>query len=227
MRRILDSIWGALQIGVHLVLGPALRRWRTRWGASDEELRRTLPGDELVPHPRWSYTRAITIRAPRSAVWPWLVQIGQRRGGFYSYEALENLVGCDIHNVRELRPELQRLQVGDTVRMHRSGYGPRVTHLEPERSLVLGGPPDADGSRITWSFHLLDGPPGTVRFVERGRHQPGRGALARLLVGPYLVEPISFVMSRKMLRTIRALAETRAAPLPAVRTSQGSVTGSW
>ena len=210
MRKILESPWGALQIGVQLALGPALHRWRTRWGAADDEIRRPLPGDELVPHPRWSYTHAITIRAPRSAIWPRLAQLGQGRGGFYSYEGLENLVGCDIHNVLELRPELQGLRLGDTVRLHRSGYGPAVTRLDPERALVLGGAPDTNGSRMTWSFHLLDGPRGTVRLIERGRHQPGRGALARFLVGPYLVEPISFGMCRKMLRTIRRLAE--AAP---------------
>src|SRR5215207_10405172 len=122
MRRILDSIWGAIQIAFHLALGPVLHRWRTRWGATPEEIRRPLLGDVLVSSPDWSYTHAITIDAPRSAVWPWLLQLGQGRGGFYSYEALENLIGCDIHNVPELRPALQDLHEGDVVRMHSSGF---------------------------------------------------------------------------------------------------------
>jgi hypothetical protein len=210
MRTILETLWGAVQIGSHLLLGPVLHRWRTRWGAKAEELELRLPGDELVPEPDWSFNHAITIDAPRSAVWPWLMQLGQGRGGFYTYQGLENLAGCGIRNVLEVRPELQRLEVGDTVRMHRSGFGPKVTLIEPERALVLGGPPEADGTRATWAFYLLDGPEETTRLLERGRHKPGRGLAARLGFGPYLIDPIGFVMSRKMLRTIKGLAEAGA-----------------
>jgi hypothetical protein len=75
-----------------------LRPWHIRWGATDDELARPLPGDEIVPRPRKWSTRAITIDAPAEVVWPWLVQIGQGRGGLYSYDWLENLAGCDIHS---------------------------------------------------------------------------------------------------------------------------------
>jgi hypothetical protein len=207
MAPALPSLWGAVQIAFHLGTGPLLHRWRTRWGATADEVRRRLPGDELVPSPAWGYDRAITIRAPRAAVWPWLVQLGQDRGGFYSYEALENLFGCDIHNVEEIRPDLQRLQVGDVVRMHASGVGAAVSIVEPERALVLGGPPDVAGSRATWGFHLFDAPDGGTRLLERGRCAPGRGLGARLAFGPFLIDPIGFVMSRRMLRTIKRLAE--------------------
>jgi hypothetical protein len=91
----LEGIEGAFLIGVHLVLGPLLRPRRIKWGATDDETRQTLPGDALVPQPKWSYTQANTIGASATEIWPWLVQIGQGRGGFYSYEWLENLVGCD------------------------------------------------------------------------------------------------------------------------------------
>jgi hypothetical protein len=209
MRKLVDSAWAALQIGFHLLLGPVLHRRRTRWGATNEEIDLALPGDALVPAPTWKYDHAITIDAPRSAVWPWLVQLGQKRGGFYSYEGLENLAGCDIDNVTEIRPELQRLAVGDTIRMHASGYGPPVAILERERALVLGGGVQPDGSRTTWSFHLLDAEGGRTRLLERGRSQVGKGLLAKLGGGPYLIDPIGFVMSRKMLRTVKALAEAR------------------
>jgi hypothetical protein len=203
----LQSAWGALQIGVQLLLGPVLHRWRTRWGASPAELARRLPGDELVEAPDWWYDHAITIEAPRAVVWRWLVQLGQGRGGFYSYQGLENLVGCGIENVEEIRPELQTLEPGDTVRMHASGFGPPVTVLEPERALVLGGPPDRDGSQATWAFHLLDGPHGSTRLLERGQGKAGRGLLAKLGYGPWLMDPVGFVMSRKMLATLKRLAE--------------------
>lgn len=213
---------GALQIASQLALGPVLHGRRTRWGATPEEVRRGLPGDEFVPEPAWSYTHAITIDAPRSAVWPWLVQLGQGRGGFYWYEELENLAGCDIHNVYELRPELQRLEVGETVRVHKSGFGPKVTYIEPERALVLGGPPELDGSLATWGFYLLDGPEGTTRLLERGRYKPGRGFVAKLGFGPHLTEPIGFIMSRRMLRTIKRLVEESSPPAPVPDTGPDS-----
>lgn len=210
MRKLFESAWGATQIALHLLFGPPLHRWRTRWGATPEEIGCTLPGDELIRQPEWTYNHAISILAPRSEVWPWIVQVGQRRGGFYSYEGLENLIGCDIHNVLEIRPELQRLEEGSVVRMHASGFGPPVAYLETERALVLGRPPDANGSGATWAFYLFDSPDGTTRLLERGRGVAGRGILAKLGWGPYLMDPIGFVMSRKMLRTIRRLAEESA-----------------
>jgi hypothetical protein len=89
----------------------------------------------------------------------------------------------------------------------RSGFGPPVTRIEPERALVLGGPANENGSQSTWAFHLLDGPRGTTRLLERGRGLPGKGVCEKLGFGPYLLDPIGFVMSKKMLRTIKELVE--------------------
>ena len=208
MRGLIESISGAAQIVGHLLLYPLLRGWRRRWGTTEEERTLRLPGDELVPEPKWTYSHAVSIGAPRSEVWPWLVQVGQGRGGFYSYEGLENLVGCQIRSVFEIRPELQQLHVGERIVLHgRSGFGPEVVRLEPGRALVLGGPPNEKGSQATWGFHLLDGPNGTTRLLERGRHVAGRGLGEKLGFGPYLMDPIGLVMSKKMLRTIKRLAE--------------------
>jgi len=208
MHKLIESISGASQIAAHVLLYPLLRGWRRRWGSTEQERALRLPGDELVAEPQWIYDHAVTIDAPRSAVWPWLVQLGQGRGGFYTYEWLENLVGCQIHNVLEIRPELQDLRVGDTIITHgRSGFGPPVTRIEPERALVLGGPPNENGSQSTWAFHLIDGPGRTTRLLERGRGVAGKGLREKLGFGPYLLDPIGFVMSKKMLRTIKKLVE--------------------
>lgn len=123
-------------------------------------------------------------------------------------------MGCGIHNVWEVRPELQRLSVGDTIRLHANGYGPPVAIIDPERALVLGGPPDSNGSGATWSFYLLDGPAGSTRLLERGRNKAGKGIVGKLAFGPYLIDPIGFVMSRKMLRTIKRLAESSPTATP-------------
>jgi hypothetical protein len=208
MRKYFDAVVGGVLIAINLALGPFLHRWRTRWNATKDEVKEPLPGDDIVKAPTWTYTHAITILAPRAAVWPWLVQIGQNRGGFFSYEVLENLVGCNIHNVLQLRREFQELHAGDQVRMHANGFGPSVAILDPERALVLGGPPDASGSQATWGFYLLQTEDGVTRLIERGRHAVGKGILAKLGFGPYLLDPIGFVMSRRMLKTVKRLSES-------------------
>lgn len=89
-----------------------VRPWYLQWGATDDEARRPLPGDEIVRNAAGQETRAITIEASADRVWPWLAQIGQDRGGFYSYDLLENLVGCEMPTEDYLRPEKQSWQLG-------------------------------------------------------------------------------------------------------------------
>ncbi len=95
-----------------------IRPWHMRLGATDAEVDRTLPGDHYIAHPRATATHVITINASAAEIWPWLVQIGQARGGFYSYDWLENLFGCDIRNADRILPEFQHLEVGDGVKLH-------------------------------------------------------------------------------------------------------------
>ena len=106
-------------LGVTAVAGTAiaLRPWFMHWGDKDSGSRRSWPGDELTPHPVSTATRAVTIHAPADRIWPWLVQIGQDRGGFYSYTWLENLAGARMKNASKILPEAQKRKVGDTVWM--------------------------------------------------------------------------------------------------------------
>jgi hypothetical protein len=118
----------------------ALRPWHTRWSAADDEVQKHLPGDELAPNGA-GCNHAISIHAPVSEVWKWLVQIGQDRAGFYSYTWLENLFLCDMHNADRIVPEWQRLQK-DSVRLaSKKVYGDipllRVVGIEPEHYLIL------------------------------------------------------------------------------------------
>ncbi len=116
-----SAMWGAAAIAYNLVGSPWLREGFNRWGASREEWLAEMPGDELVPDPVLLSTRAVTIESPPEAVWPWVAQIGQGRGGLYSYDALENLVGLDIHSLDMLLPEDQRVGQGDLVRLGKPG----------------------------------------------------------------------------------------------------------
>ena len=178
-----------------------------RWGASSGEREAPLPGDDLVVTPDLTATRAITVHAPASQVWPWIAQLGQGRGGFYSYDFLENLAGCDIHSADRIIPEWQDIKIGDEVRLAPAA-ALNVAAVERGRSLVLRGgvtlattPPPYD---FTWAWVLRDQPDGTTRLLLRERYRYTR-PWARLLVEP--VEAVSFVMSQKTLRGIRDRAE--------------------
>jgi hypothetical protein len=223
---VAEGIEGALLIGANLILWPLLRRWRLGWGATEDEIRRTLPGDELVPQPKWLYTQAITIRAPAGQVWPWLAQMGQGRGGFYSYEWLENLVGCDIHNADRIIPEFQNLQVGDGVRLAPQMPDFPVVIVEPCRAIVLHGdtrlgsvPVPASSAKgdyfaTTWGFYLVPRDDDATKLIARFRSDYNDKFANAMMYGPPLVEPISCVMQRKMLLGIKQRVET------AVRKSQ-------
>lgn len=209
-RRILDaaeSVGAAITIAGELAASPLRRRRRLRWGATDEEVTRTLPGDDVIPSPRWQYTRAIGVDAPAGAVWPWLAQLGRQRAGFYSYTALENAVGCRLRPLEHLDWTRPPLTVGDEVALHPKAPPLPVLVAEPPHHLVLGGMASPTAGQV-WGFHVLDRSPASCRLLIRGRGVNGPTLPERLFFGPLLMEPITFVMERKMLRTIKHLAES-------------------
>ena len=123
----------------------ALRPWHLRWGTTDEELAASLPGDAICPDTAAQVTHAITINAPPEKVWPWILQIGQDRGGFYSNTFLENIVGCEMRNTGHIVPEWQNREVGDTVWFatpkHFGGQAKMIAAIvEPQRAMVLATP---------------------------------------------------------------------------------------
>ena len=144
-------VGGALLPWVYFLL---VRPWHLNWSVTEEEAHRPLPYDHLVPRPIAQITHAISINAPTEEVWKWLVQLGQGRGGLYSYDWLENLADLEMHSTEEIVPELQGLEVGDLVRLapERMGAeaGLRVAAMEPGRALVLHQPADpTPGDRAT------------------------------------------------------------------------------
>ena len=107
-----------------------VRPWHLRWGAQPGDEERELPGDELPPEDGSQILHAVTIDAPVEEVWPWLAQLGQDRGGFYSCGWLENLAGCEMQNANRIHPEWQHRELGETVNLHPAG-GLRVSMFEP------------------------------------------------------------------------------------------------
>jgi hypothetical protein len=196
------TLGGAVAVGVGFVRGRYLR-----WGATDEELDALLPGDDLVSHADVTATRAVTVRAGVADVWPWIAQLGQGRAGFYSYDFLENLVGCEIHSADQIVPGWQSIDVGAEVKLHPE-VGLVVAMVEPGRALVLrGGVPIGKMLApydFTWAFVVCEQSDGATRLVVRERYGYSHW-WAGLIVEP--AELISFVMSQRMLRGIRARAE--------------------
>jgi hypothetical protein len=189
-------------------------RGRTGFGrplrlrATEDEVQGALPGDDLIPDADVTSTRAITIGRAADGVWPWIAQLGQTQGGFYSYDWLENLVGCHIHNADHIVPEWQQPKVGDDVQLA-PDVPLTIAVAEAGRALVLqGGMPSRGSSSppldFTWAFSLRDQPDGTTRLLVRERYAYRRW-WTRFVVAPTAV--ISSVMSRKMLLGIRDRAE--------------------
>ncbi|MBW2376720.1 MAG: hypothetical protein JRF55_12140 [Deltaproteobacteria bacterium] len=210
---VLAALEGAGLIAWHLVATPFVGRKRLHWGTREAEATDPLPGDELVPDPKWSYTLGTDVAAPPEAVWPWIAQIGQRRGGFYSYQTLENLVGCRIRNTTEILPEYQHPEVGEKVYLHPTAPPLRIEIVDPPHALVLfGSPADVAAEQswgvTTWQFIVRPGSVGKSRLLTRGRNDFSPGWATRLAFGRFPIEPIDFVMSRKMLLEIKRLAET-------------------
>jgi hypothetical protein len=189
---------GAVAVAYQLLL----RRPVLNWGATGAEARATLPGDELLEDADGVATRAITIDAPAAAVWPWIAQMGPApRGGAYTYDWIENVLGLDMHSVDRVLPEYRHPEVGDTL-----GYGTncmRTERVEPERVLSTRS---QDGNWV-WSF-ILSEQDGRTRLISRNRFRlPSLTAR----IGMLPMEPASLLMERKMLHGIKQRAEILAA----------------
>lgn len=217
-RDVLSGAGGAA-IMATAFLSSFLRPLRSHWGVSDVVAARDYPGDELVDKPRWSWTHGIEIAAPAARVWPWIGQLGADRGGFYSYQWLENLAGCDLRNAERVHPEWQ-LSEGGQLRLHPKMPALQIIKLVPGRFLLAYAAPDeqlrAAGkpwAAVTWLFFLEPRGPQHCRLISRYRCATSDDLVSRLTLGPTLIEPIGFAMDRKMLLGIKERAEQVAPPL--------------
>jgi hypothetical protein len=186
----------------------AIRPLYVRWGTTREERSLVLPGDELAPDAHYRVDHGITIHAPASAVWPWLAQLGQGRGGFYSYDWLERAFGDDIRNADRVHPEWQTIARGDLIRATQPSYlgghlgdlGWKVTDVIPGRALILEN----------WGAFVVQPIDSTTsRLIVRTRGS-GEPSFLGLVFGPlnvFVFEPAHFIMQRGMLRGIRDRAE--------------------
>ena len=195
----------ALAAAVHLA---TYSRWRERclgWGATPDERRLALPGDDLLLEPDITSTRAVTVDAPAEYVWPWLVQMGPGRGGAYTYDWIENLFGLGMHSADEILPQYQHLTVGDEFQLGAHGPVLRIAVLEPRRALVIR----SDDGNWIWAFCLRATASGT-RLISRNRIATPEESPMTQAIDQYLMEPGSLIMEHKMLAGIKHRAERLA-----------------
>jgi hypothetical protein len=205
MNKIRAAIGAAAAVAT-LAYNPWARRWYLTYGATAREAAGALPGDALLPGPDLCSTRAISISAPPSAVWPWLVQMGSGRGGAYTYDWIENLFGLGMHSADEILPEFQHLAVGDVLPLGPDGPGMRVEICDATRTLTFR----SDDHRWVWTF-VLHPEAGGTRLVSRNRIATPGASLATRAVNRIVMEPGSLIMERKMLLGLKRRAESRPA----------------
>jgi len=217
---LIGFIFVGVSVGACLAYAFLIRPWHMSWGATEVEATESLAGDELVPFPKSRATHAVTVGAAPEEVWPWLVQLGQDRAGFYSYTFLENLLGCRMRNTFRIVPEWQHLSAGDGVLFHPNMPRIPAAIVEPNRVLVIGSRLDPKtGNPVggncsdpnsclatSWAFFLRKMDDGNTRWIVRLRGQWPKG-IQGWLINRLFWEPAHFVMEWKMLRTVKRLAE--------------------
>lgn len=229
IRTIVEGTFGALSICGSVVISPCLRRWYSHWGATKNEIRRQLSGDDLVPFPKIESTRAVTVSGQTKEIWPWLVQIGYRRAGWYSYDILEIVTGAgefvDGLSSRRIIPDLQLLEPGTQIYMH-----PRIPAYTVDRlgknslivlviridaktgntySLLGKRPPHFINCTRVYSLEKLNDRETRLMVRSRLDYSP---SFFNTLVWKGLFDPVSFIMERKMLLEIKKRVESLTQP---------------
>lgn len=208
LNRVWKILGGAVVVGILAIalFGWVIRPWYIRWGATDAEVAATYLGDKLVPEPARVINRAVTIRATPEQIYPWIIQLGAGKGGYYSYTWLETyLLNCPIVNADRIHPEWQTLQVGDQVKMCPGDFGPppyEVALIGPLYTVVLGHTENGQWME-SWQFVIEPQSDGASRLILRTRSQ---------MVGGFwdIIEPGTFIMERGMLLGIKERAEALA-----------------
>jgi len=190
-----------------------------KWGATEEEYLSELPGDDLIPDQVREHTRAITIRASADKIWPWLVQMGRDKAGFYSYESIEKCFGLEIKTSTEIIPEFQNLKEGEWIAISEDGFGFEVNEMMENEYLVLLSRPskitDGEGeieeysgwdNESSWAFILRKVDDNLSRLIIRTRIGKKDGVSDKLFYH-FLLEPGHFIMERKMMLGIKERVE--------------------
>lgn len=211
-RDVLEGIGGA-SIMAAAFLTPFMRVERNHWGLTPELAARPYPGDQLVASPRWSWTHGVEIDAPAEEVWPWIAQLGADRGGFYSYQWLENVAGCGVRNAESIHASWA-INPGDELRLHPKMPALEIASMERGRFFVAHSPTDAAAresgkpwAEASWLFLVEPLGERRCRLVSRYRCATSDDIATRLGFGAGIMEPVGFAMDRRMLLGVKSRVE--------------------
>ena len=213
-RRTIALVLDALTAVPWFLTAPLARAWHLRWGATADEVGGSMPGDEVVPRAQFNATRAVTVDAPPERVWPWIVQLGYRRAGFYTYDLIDN---ASIRSAQRILEEYQHPAAGDLMPMFKEVHGLAiaytVTAFETNRWMTWVHRPQAtEEPDSTWTWRLTPLPSGGTRLVTRMK-QDYRWETPRLALFNFvLMEMGDFAMERRMLMGIKSRAESAEHP---------------
>jgi len=201
--KIIGILAGFIVLAVVIVT--LLTPWMDRWGATDEEIAASFPGDELVPAPASFVNRAITINAAPEHIYPWIVQLDAKKAGWYSYTWFETLINCPMENADRIHPEWQNLQIGDEVHMCPNEPAPPpyiVAQIHPNQAIVMGHQENGEWVDL-YQFVIVPQTEGTSRLILRTR---------TMMVGGLwtVIHPGAFIMERGLLYGIKERAERLA-----------------
>lgn len=207
------AVVGGVLVVYHFLFRPRM----LRWGATREEANRVLPGDEVTPPKPFRLTMAATLPGTPEEIWPWLVQMGWSRAGYYTYNPIENLFGLDLHNADRIHPEWQDLKVGETIwmghpRMKNLFPETKTSTVEPNRALALAiyGPSGTDTPPTgAWTFFLEPIDDRKTRFIVR-LQVAAPTAVGKIIFYAFM-EPAHFIMQQTMFAGLRKrLARSKA-----------------
>lgn len=210
----LEGLEGAALIIICTLLWRIIRYILRNLGATREEQDKEWPGDALLDRIDRTFTRAIDIDAEPEQIWPWIVQIGREKAGFYSYELVENLAGFRVTNRETILPEFQTLTEGEFISIHPNGQGMYAAMVKPNEYLVCRTWKDeleimekSPVSKGTWSFYIVNAGEHKSRLIHRTCLETLRPDFFYVITTLLFTDPVHFVMEYKMMRTIKRLAE--------------------
>jgi hypothetical protein len=200
-RRIGHAILDALSGLPLFATAPLYRHWHLRWGATDQEVQGPMPGDELVPKASLNATRAITIDAPPHDVWPWIVQMGYRRAGFYTYDLLDNAAFDSADRILE---QYQPPRIGDWMPMAKTVNDTTAFKVKAFaiNEWLLWEKPDS-----TWAWKLVPLEGGRTRLISRLKQRYAWETPGSAILSLVLLEFGDFPMMRRVMKGIKARAE--------------------
>jgi len=196
-------VWSAIVFGIGIVfLIVVYRPWAINWGATDAEINRSMPGDNIVQNPTFNATRAVTVKAQPEEIWPWIVQIGYKKAGFYCYDWFDN---DGVPSAERIVPEYQNLKVGDLIPLSAVMYV-KVTELDPNQSMLWvfqegSGP----WTNSTWAWELCQRDAQHTRLLTRLR------VYTDSIISRVMLDFFEIVMMRKSMLGIKQRAERMAA----------------